>query len=158
MPEDNSTKIFFRFYSHILDEETTETLETSVFEKEYNYYKLESAPFFAPKIAMGDIVWAENSPLDGILTYRKTVQPSGNSTIHVIIMDEAYAIETVREIFTDMGCLSAELNHKYFALTIPAAVDYFPVKRKLDELEKQGALDYAESGLSAKHEYKTISF
>src|SRR6202034_1225861 len=121
MPEDNSTKIFFRFYSHILDEETTETLEAVVFEKEYNYYKLESAPFFAPKIAMGDIVWAEHSPLDGILTYRKTVQHSGNSTIHVIIMDDVHTIEAVSEIFTDMGCPSAELNHKYFALTVPEA-------------------------------------
>ena len=158
MPEDNTIQIFFSFYSDILDEETTETLEASVFEKEFGYYKLESAPFFAPKIAMGDIVWADHSSLDGVLTYRKTVQHSGNSTIHVIIMDDAYTIETVREIFTDMGCPSAELNHKYFALTIPAAVDYIPVKRKLDELAKQGALDYAESGLSAKHEYKNISF
>lgn len=158
MSEDNSIKIFFRFYSDILDQETTETLDARVFEKEYNYYKLESPPFFAPKIAIGDVVWAEHSPLDGVLTYRKTVQYSGNSTIQVIIMGDAYTIEAVREVFSDMGCASVELNPKYFALTIPADIEYIPIKRKLDELEKQGAIDYAESGLSEKHQYKNVSF
>ena len=158
MPEDNTMKIFFRFFSDILDEETTETLEASVFEKEYNYYKLETAPFFAAKIALGDVVWAGHSSLDGVLTYRKTVEYSGNSTIHVILMDDVHTIETVTGIFEGLGCTSAEMNNKYFALNVPASVDYFPIKRKLDELEKAGALDYAESGLSEKHQYKNISF
>ena len=157
MHEENSIKIFFRFFSDILDEEATETLEASVYQLEYNYYKLASIQFFAPKIALGDVVWAEHGSLDRI-TYRKTVEYSGNSTIHVILMDDVHTIETVTGIFEDLGCTSAEMNNKYFALNVPANVDYFPIKRKLDELEKAGALDYAESGLSEKHQYKIISF
>jgi hypothetical protein len=158
MPADNSVKILFRFYSDILDEETTETIWGEVYEKEHGYYKLETIPFFVPKIATGDIVWAEYSEKEGMLTYRKTVQRSGNSTIHVIIMDEAYDEDTIREVFNNLGCRSEIMNQRYFAVEVPAAIDYIPVKRKLDELEKQGILDYAESGLSPKHEYKSISF
>jgi hypothetical protein len=158
MPDDNLIKILFRFYSDILEEETTEILSAEVFDNEYGYYKLVSIPFYAPKTAPGDIVWAEYNKTEAMLTYRKTIQPSGNSIIHAIVLDDEYNINAIREIFNDMGCGSESLNDRYFALEIPAAVDYIPVKRKLDELEKEGILDYAESGLSEKHQYKDISF
>ncbi len=158
MLEDNSVKIFFRFYSDILEEETTETLLADIENKEYGYYKLSSIPFYVPKIATGDILWAGYNESEGMLTYRKTVQHSGNSTIHVIILDDGYEINAVRKIFEDMGCRSEKLNQNYFALQIPANIDYIPIKRKLDELEKEGILDYAESCLSEKHQYKNISF
>lgn len=158
MPENNSVEIFFRFYSDILDEEATETLLAEVENKEYGYYKLSSIPFYVPKTATGDIVWAEYNEREGMLTYRKTVQQSGNSTIHAVILDDGYEINAVRKIFDDMGCASEKLNQGYFAIEVPAVVDYIPIKRKLDELEKAGILDYAESCLSEKHQYKNISF
>jgi hypothetical protein len=158
MSEDNSVKIFFRFYSDILEEETTETLLAEIENKEYDYYKLSSIPFYVPKIAPGDVVWAEYNESEGMLTFRKTVQHSGNSTIHAIVLDDEYDINAVCKIFDDMGCRSEKLNQNYFALEIPANIDYIPIKRKLDELEKEGILDYAESCLSEKHEYKNISF
>jgi len=158
MPEDNSVKILFRFYSDILEEETTETLLAEIENKEYGYYKLSGIPFYAPKIATDDIVWAEYNEMEGILTYRKTVQPSGNSTIHAIILDDGYDINAICKFLDDMGCTSEKFNQNYFALQVPANIDYFPIKRKLDELEKEGILDYAESCLSEKHEYKNISF
>jgi hypothetical protein len=43
-------------------------------------------------------------------------------------------------------------------MEIPVTVDYIPVKRKLDELEKAKIIDYAESCLSEKHQYKKVSF
>ena len=49
-----------------------------------------------------------------------------------------------------MGCGSAKLNYRYFALNIPVNLDYIPIKRKLDELEKNRTLGYAESCLSEK--------
>jgi hypothetical protein len=158
MPENNLVKIFFRFYSDILDEEMEETVWAEVFEKEYGYYKIDNTPFYIPKIATGDIIWAEYNETEGVLTYRKTIRPSGNSTIHAIILDEEYDIEAIRDIFEIIGCKSEKFNDKYFALDVPANVDYFPIKRKLDEFEKEGILDYAESCLSDKHQYKNISF
>ena len=158
MPEDKSVEIFFRFYSDILEEETTETLLAEIENNEYGYYKISSLPFYTPKIASGDIVWAEYNGAEGMLTYRKTIQHSGNSVIHAIILDDKYDIDHVCKIFGHMGCGAAKLNYRYFALEVPAGVDYFPIKRRLDEFVKEGVVDYAESGLSEKHQYKSIPF
>jgi len=158
MPDDNLVKILFRFYSDILDEETVETMWAETVDEEKNYYKLANIPFYVPKAASGDIVWAEYSVEESMLTYRKTVQYSGNSTIHAIMMDNEQDINNIRKLFEEMGCVSEKMNARYFALEIPAAIDYFAVKKKLDELEKDEIIGYAESCLSDKHQYKNISF
>ncbi len=158
MPEDNLVKILFRFYSDILDQETTETLWGEVVNKEFGYYKIGKIPFYAPNLATGDVVWAEYSHREDMLTYRKTVQHSGNSTVQVIILAEGKDINKIRGIFEESGCKSACLNHKYFALDVPVEVDYFLIKIKLDELEKNKIIDYAESCLSERHQYKNVFF
>ena len=158
MPGTELVQVFFRFYSEIMEEETTETLWAEVVHLEHGYYKLNSIPFYAAKIAPGDVIWAEYNNNEGMLTYRKTVKHSGNSIIHAIIMDDAHKVDDISEIFEAMGCEPAVINHKYFALKVPAAMDYIPVKRKLDELEKNEIIGYAESCLSEKHQYKSVSF
>ncbi|MFI5138540.1 MAG: DUF4265 domain-containing protein [Sphingobacteriales bacterium] len=157
MPEDNSVKILFRFYSNILDEETSETLFGEVVNQEFGYYKIAKIPFYAPKLAMGDVVWAEHNQREGVLTYRKTVQHSGNSTVQVILMGEGYEIDEIRGVFNAMGCASEKLNPQYFSMDVPSALDYHPVKLKLVELENDKIVDYAESCLSEKHQYKNVS-
>lgn len=158
MPEANLVKILFRFYSNVLDAETVETVWGEVFDKEYGYYKINNIPFYIPEIASDDIVWAEYSDTEGMLIYRKTIQFSGNSTIHAIIMDDAHSVTDICRIFEEFGCNWEGMNDKYFAIEIPANVDYIPVKRKLDELQKDEIIGYAESCLSEKHQYKNISF
>ncbi len=137
MPEDKSVEIFFRFYSDILEEETTETLLAEVENNEYGYYKISSLPFYVPKIASGDVVWAEYNGAEGMLTYRKTIQRSGNSVVHAIIMDDRYDIDDICKTFGQMLCRTAQLNFRYFAVEIPAGADYFPIKRRLDEVCKR---------------------
>ena len=156
MPADNLTKVLFRFYSDILDEETVETMWAEVIDAGKNYYKIDNIPFYAA-VATGDIVWAEHSKTEEMLTYRKTVQHSGNSTIHVILIDAMQDINTVRGILKALGCESEKLNEKYFALDIPATADYFKIKPTLDELTEKGLIDYAETCLSDKHQYKNFS-
>jgi hypothetical protein len=151
MPDHNLVKILFHFYSDVLDSETVETMWAEVVDKEYGYYKIANIPFYMSKIASDDVVWARFNEDEGMLTYCKTVQPSGNSTVHIIIMQEGQEIEPIRNIFKDMGCVSEKLNNKYFALEVPAAVDYLPVLQKLDELTEAGVIDYAESCLSQHH-------
>jgi hypothetical protein len=157
VPKDSSVKILFRTFSEILEDEIAETILAEIVDAEKGYFKLGSVPFYIPKVASGDIVWAEFKASEGVLTYRKTIQFSGNSTVHVIIMDDGYDVDVVREILEELGCKSQKIN-KYFALDIPADVNYLPIKRKLDELQKGGALDYAESCLSDKHQYKDYFF
>jgi hypothetical protein len=151
---DNSVKILFRFYSDILEEDTTETLQAEVIDKEKGYYKLETIPFHAPLVALGDIVYAKYDEAESILIYRETIQYSGNSTIHVIIMDDQYDIDAIRGIFHEISCLSEKNSNKYFALNVPAKVDYLPIKDNMDQLEKEDIIGYAESCLSENHQYK----
>jgi hypothetical protein len=156
MSSDNLTKILFRFYSDILDEETVETMWAEVYDLEKNYYKIANIPFYA-FIAADDIIWAEFSKTEEMLTYRKTITASGNSTIHVILMDTMEDINALRDIFKVLGCESERLNNKYFALNVPAAIDYVIIKTKLDELSGKGEINYAETCLSDKHDYKNFS-
>jgi hypothetical protein len=153
MSDDNLVKILFRFYSDILDEETTETMWAEVVDKEKGYYKLDNIPFYAPLIASDDIVFAEYDEEELMLTYRKTIEYSGNSTIHVIIMNNSYEINIVRKVFEGMGCESERKSDKYFALEIPAKIEYTPIKLKLEEMEKAEIIGYAETCLSEKHQY-----
>jgi len=154
MPDSSSVRILFNFFSDILDGYATETLAAEVVNEEYGYYKLKSLPFYAPKLALEDVVWAEYKEAEGMLVYRKTVQHSGNSTVHIIILDEEHNLDGIVGIFEADGCSVEKLNNKYFAIAIPAIIDYPLVKSKLDELEKEKILDYAESCLSDKHQYK----
>ena len=155
MSDDNLVKILFRFYSNILDEETSETMWAEVVDLEKGYYKLDNIPFYVPLIASDDVVFAEYDDMESMLTYRKTVKYSGNSTIHVIIMNDKYEINTIRKIFEVMSCVSERYSDKYFALEIPFDIDYVPVKQKLDEMENEEIIGYAETCLSEKHQYKT---
>ncbi len=158
MSKDNLAKIQFRFYSEVLEEDTTEDILAEVVDFEKGYYKINNIPFYAPNIALGDLVWAEHNLAEDRLTYRKTIQLSGNSTIHAVILDDKYDIDSIRDVFKDDGCISEKLNQRYFALNIPANSDYLMVKQKLDDLEKEEVIGYAESCLAQKHQYKNYFF
>ena len=88
-----------------------------------------------------------------MLTYRKTIEYSGNSTVQVVMLDTKHDINTIRDMFKDFGCISEKLNDRYFAMEIPADKDYTPIRQKLSELEVQEIIGYAEPVLSDKHSY-----
>lgn len=150
---DNYVKILFRFHSDVLDEETVETLWATVVDEKNGLYKLDNIPFYAPLVASGDIVYAEYDDFEERLTFRKTVEHSGNSTIQVVLIDKAADINSIRDIFNELGCESERANEGYFSMEVPASVDYSPIRRKLDELQQEGILDYAEPCLSEQHQY-----
>ena len=150
---DNHTKILFRFYSDILEQQTVETMWATIVDTEKGIYKLDSIPFYAPLIASGDMVYAEYDDTEQMLTYRETVQYSGNSTIRVVIMDKSQNANDIRDIFKDFGCVSEKVNDIYFAMEILADKDYKPIKEKLKELEDQNIIGYSEPCLSNKHRY-----
>jgi len=154
MPESNLVSILFRLYSTILEEEHFETLDAEIVNEEYGYFKIKTIPFYLPKLAAGDVVWAEFKEKEGMLTYRKTVKHSGNSTIHIVLTDEQYMITDICKEFEQLGCKPRILNHKYIGLNIQAEIDYFPIKQLLELLEKKKVIGYAESCLSEKHQYK----
>jgi len=151
MAEEEYEKILFQFYSDVLNEETVETMWAVVNDKEKGLYRLDSIPFYAPNVAVDDIIYAEFDEDQEQLTYRHTVEYSGNSTVQVVIMDSKTVTNDIRQIFDDLGCTSEKFSEGYFVIDVPFKLDYSPVQSKLEELEEAGVLAYAEPSLSEKH-------
>lgn len=150
--EKEHVKILFRFYSNVLDQWTVETMWAEVIDLAKGLYKMESIPFYA-SIASDDIVFAEYDEDEQMLTYRETVEYSGNSTIQVVIMDKNTVANDVRDMFSALGCASEKVNEGYFVMEVPVDKDYKPIKEKLSELQDKGILDYAEPVLADNHRY-----
>ncbi len=149
--QDNNVKILFQFHSNIFDEEMVETMWATVVDKKKGLYKLDNIPFYAPLVASDDIVFAEFDEQQQMLTYRKTVKFSGNSTIQVVLMDQSKDIDSIRRIFEELGCVSEKVNERYFSMGIPALVDYKFIKQKLDDLGQNEIIGYAEPCLADQH-------
>src|SRR4051812_5592972 len=97
MDNSKSVKILFRLFSDILEEITVETLWATIVDESKGRYKIDNIPFYLPSIASGDIVFAEFDEDEGRLTYREVVEYSGNSTVHVILLDDLAEIDTIRK-------------------------------------------------------------
>lgn len=149
--QDNNVKILFQFHSDIFDEEMVETMWATTVDRNKGLYKLDNIPFYAPLVASDDIVFAEFDEQQQMLTYRKTVEFSGNSTIQVVLMDKSKDINTIRKTFEELGCVSEKVNDGYFSMEIPALIDYKFIKQKLDDLEQNEIIGYAEPCLADQH-------
>src|SRR5688572_16715838 len=99
--KETSVKILFRFFSNVLDEWTVETLWADTVDADKGIYKLDSIPFYAP-VASDD--FAEFDETEERLTYRETVEHSGNSTVQVVLLDTSKDINNIRDTFKDLGC------------------------------------------------------
>jgi hypothetical protein len=149
--ENNSTKIIFRYYSDVLEEEIVETMWADIIDQENGIYKLNSIPFYGPLIATNDIFHAEFDENEGGLTFREVIEYSGNSIIQVVITEEGFNKEIIRNELRDLNCQSEGLNDSFFSVEILEAIDYKTIKSMLDNYENSGVISYAEPILSAKH-------
>ena len=151
--EKQDVKILFRFFSNLLDEWTVETMWAETINSEEGLYKLSNIPFYA-SVSCDDIVFAEYDQDEETLTYRKTIEHSGNSTIQVVVLKKEISANDLREIFNAFGCESEKFNDGYFVIEIPAKLDYIPIRQKLIELEEKNLINYAEPNLSNNHFYE----
>jgi hypothetical protein len=101
--DNNLVKILLRFSSNVLDEWTVETMWAQTVDKNEGLYKIDNIPSFAS----GDIVSARYDDTEQRLTYRETVEPSGDSIVQVILMDKTIPTNDVRDIFKALGGNSA---------------------------------------------------
>ena len=95
--KNENVKIIFKFFSNVLDEWTVETMWAKAIDKTNGFYKLDTIPFYAP-VASDDVVLAEYDQTEQQLIYRKTIQPSSNSTIQVVIMDKSFLTNDIHSI------------------------------------------------------------
>jgi hypothetical protein len=145
------TKILFRYHSDVLNEEVVETMWSEIIDSEKGIYKLDNIPFYGPLIATDDIFYAKYDKKEETITYKETIEISGNSIIQVVILKDNYDKEIIREKLKEMNCLSEGLNEKFFAVEIKKDVDYLAVKHFLNEFSELEILDFAEPCLSKKH-------
>lgn len=146
-------KILFKFFSNVLDEWTVETMWATTINAGKGLYKLDNIPFYAC-VSCDDIVFAQYDQDEEMLTYRKTIEHSGNSTIQVVVVNNKIPTNELREIFNNFGCESEKFNEGYFVIEIPAKVNYTPIRQKLIELEEENIISYAEPNLSNNHFYE----
>lgn len=151
MAEETHKKILFKYYSTYLEEIVSETMWAEVVDAEKGYYKLDNIPFFGPLIATDDIFRAEYDENEKNFIHRETIQSSGNSIVQVLILQEGFDKEIIREKLKTINCISEGLNDTFFAVEIVKNVDYAIVKSLLDEYESNSIIEFAEPCLSEKH-------
>lgn len=153
MEERKQVEILFRSYSTILDQEVAEAIWADIVDLDLGYYKLYSIPLYTSFIASDDVVHAEWDDDEIMLTYRETVQPSGNSTVWVVVVHDDTDIDDIRKTFFELDCLSEALSNRYFAMEVKAETNYLHIKDKLNTLKGERLIDYAEACLSVQHQY-----
>ncbi len=122
-----------------------------IIDKEKGIYKLDSIPFYGPQIATDDLFLAEYNEVEERITYKETIEYSGNSIIQVVILKDGFDKEIIRERLKLINCLSEGLNKKYFSVEIKKNIDYSIVKALLNEYVNIDIADFAEPCLSEKH-------
>ena len=149
--EEKSVKILTKYFSDVLDEIVVETLWAEVVDEGKGWYKIDNVPFYGAVFSCGDVVLAEYDEAEMCLVYRKVIEHSGNSTVQVVIFEDGFDIESLREEFNELGFSSEKAGSSYFVLEIPFEKNYNIIYTKLLELQNKGLLDFAEPVLSEKH-------
>ena len=149
--EEKLVKILTKYFSDVLDEIVVETLWVEVIDEEKGWYKIDNVPFYGAEFSCGDVVLAEYDEEEMCLVYRKVVEYSGNSTVQVIVFEDGFDIESLREEFNELGFSSEKAMSNYFVLEIPFEKNYNIIYTKLLALQDKGLLDFAEPVLSEKH-------
>jgi hypothetical protein len=150
---ENRVKVLFNFYSNAVEEQTVETMWAEIVDQDKGVFKLDSIPFYALNLAYGDTFIAVYNSDEQMLTYKEKIVFSGNSTVQVAILDHSVSTNCIRRAFHALGCETEMFKERYFVIDVPAELDYFTVKSKLQELSGIETIDYAESCLSAQHRH-----
>ena|SRR5438552_2202881 len=128
------------------DDEGNYQIESVWATKQGNYYEINNIPFFAPNIALGDVVSAEED--GGVLYFEELIKPSGHSTIQIIFFNED-DVKRVEKDLEKLGCTWEGSHIKtLIAVDIPKDVPYSTVKEYLDKGEKENRWSYKEACLS----------
>lgn len=148
---DTHKKILFKYYSTYLEEIVSETMWAEIIDENKGYYKLDNIPFFGPLIATDDIFRAEYDEDEKCFIHKETIENSGNSIVQILILQEGFDKEILREKLKTINCVSEALNDTFLAVEIVKSVDYSIVKSLLDEYESLSVIEYAEPCISEKH-------
>lgn len=106
-------------------------------------FTIKEIPLFIPNLALNDIVAFENE--EGRLFFEKLIKSSGNTTIHVILLQSP-----IDELFINVkknNGIIRKFNNKYFAINFKMMSDYLKLKPILDLYEAEEKISYKEACL-----------
>lgn len=106
-------------------------------------YVIDSIPFFARDVALGDIVTVRSDE-GGNLWFDQTARRSGNSLVRIVFFDPT-CVDRIRHRLRSIGC-STEYDgaHKLLAVNVPDGEKLRATQAYLKDEASQGCLDYEE--------------
>jgi len=117
-------------------------------QRDGDYYIVDNVPFIAKRISLGDTIKAEYDADENAFYFDDFVKVSGNTTVRLYFEDKDIIEETRRQLI-EMGCEGEIfLARKILAVNVPSNIDYRPIKKFLDEGEREGKWTYEESCLA----------
>lgn len=146
-------KIVFRFYSELFEKEMIETLWCKPLDAELGIYQVDNIPFYIPLLAADDVIFAEKDEKEGgMIAYKQTIKESGNSTIHLVRLNDQVDLNDIFKQLVELGCNFEGVNENYAAIDVPCDVHYQPVRQLLDTLENEDIAGFSEACLSDLHQ------
>lgn len=108
-------------------------------------FVLDNIPFFVRGVSLGDLVSVEHT--GGLNQFREVVQPSGHSTLRVILFDTNLA-SGLRAKLKELGC-ETELSHlsNLIAVDVPSSKNLAEVRAVLTDGENSGGWEYEEAAV-----------
>jgi hypothetical protein len=141
----NKVKLVFKNSQQEIQEENVWV------KKKGNHFVIDNIPFFAPNIALNDVISVEKD--NDILYLEEIVEFSGHSTIQIIIINEK-TIDSLLKQLESFGCKWEGMNNqRLIAVDIEPETIYLPIKEYLENELLNMNLDYKESCLSENHKY-----
>lgn len=113
-----------------------------------NFFKVDNIPFFAPNLALNDIISVEEE--NGVLHFEDLIAPSGHSTIQIALLKVNERSLIINDL-EGYNCAWEGFQERIIALDIPPSCEYKKVKAYLCNQENKKVLDYKEAALSDKH-------
>jgi hypothetical protein len=118
-------------------------------------YRLLTAPAFARRLAVGDVVTAHRDST-GWLWIDGVVQRGDHSTVRVLVR-RAEAESGLSAALDAQGCrVSSSPLPDLLVVDVPGPVDYAAVRALLEEGERQGDWEYQEAAISLHHDRMTL--
>ena len=121
--------------------------------------ELQNIPFFVRGLSCGDIIRAKPDHERRELVFDGLVRHSGSSTVRVILRDKTPETRGyVLEIFGNAGCTwEFGTVDFHFAVDIPQAVDYGPLRNVLVQLIADGRIEVEEAFIADHHHRQSNS-
>ncbi|WP_026421155.1 DUF4265 domain-containing protein [Actinokineospora inagensis] len=108
-------------------------------------------PFYVPGIAFGDTIRIRIDLVNREFLHEELVAESGNSTIQFTLADAARADEIGALLTEAGGEWESSGRHGFWAVNVPPATDYTPLRTQLLRLRDTGVIDMRESAIRPGH-------